>query len=345
MSAPFFIAEAGVNHDGSLDKALRLVDIAADAGADAIKFQTFRAADIANPAARRAEYQQAALGEGSQFEMLRALELDEAAHRLLAERCATRGIEFMSTAFEPWALDMLIGLGMRRIKVPSGEITNLPLIRAMARAGLPIILSTGMADLAEVARAVEWIRQTWAEHGIADGGSDMLTILHCTSNYPTRPEDANLAAMATMRAAFGVPVGYSDHTVGSPVCFAAVALGASVIEKHFTENPSDPGPDHAASIDPAELATLVQEVKAVAASLGNGRKEPRASELPVRALVRRSAYAARSIAAGAPLTPADVIWQRPAGEIGPEDADAVFGASAAADITAGAALSWALLRR
>ncbi len=324
VSAPFFIAEAGVNHDGSLDKALRLVDIAAAAGADAVKFQTFRAEDIADPSAARAEYQ----GEGSQLDLLRALELDEAAHRAIAEHCAIRGIEFMSTPFEPWALDMLVGLGIKRIKVPSGEITNRPLLRAMAAKGLPVILSTGMADLAEVERAVGWIRAEWQARGVADPG---LTVLHCTSNYPTAPEDANLAAMATMRAALGVPVGYSDHTVGRPVCLAAVALGATVIEKHFTE-------------DPAELAGLIADIRAVAAAIGDGEKRPRPSELPVRALVRRSAFAARDIAEGEALTADAVAWRRPAGAIGPEAAERLAGATATRAIARGEPIAWQDLR-
>lgn len=330
--APFFIAEAGVNHDGSVNKALRLIDIAADAGADAVKFQTFRAEDIADPSAERAEYQASRLGSGSQLAMLRALELDEAAHARLAKHCVERGIEFMSTPFDAWALAMLVGLGMRRIKVPSGEITNLPLIRAIGAEKLPVVLSTGMADLSEVERAVGWLRDTWRVQGVAPPG---LTVLHCTSNYPTAPEDANLAAMATIREALGVDVGFSDHTMGRPVCLAAVALGAKVIEKHFTEDPTAAGPDHAASVDPAELKTLVAEVRAVAAAIGDGVKRPRDSELAVRALVRRSAFATATIEAGETIGSDCVAYRRPAGGVGPEDCERLSVARAKWTIDAG----------
>jgi N,N'-diacetyllegionaminate synthase len=334
--APFIIAEAGVNHDGSLDKALRLVDIAADAGADAVKFQTFRTDEIVTPGTAKAAYQERQTGGGSQYEMIRALELDEAAHRAIVARCVERGIEFMSTPFDLWALDLLVGLGMKRIKIASGELTNKPLIAAVAARRLPIILSTGMGTLAEVERAAGWIRADWPE---AD-----LTLLHCTSNYPAAPEDINLRAMDAL-ARLGVPVGYSDHSLGLAVSIAAAGRGATVIEKHFTENPADDGPDHAASLAPEELKALVQALRIVGAAMGDGVKQPRPDELEVRALVRRSAFARRDIAAGSGLTLDDLAFLRPSGGIGPEEADALLGARAVRPIAAGAKLSWEDLDR
>lgn len=340
VSVPFFVAEAGVNHDGSIEKAMRLVDIAARAGADAVKFQTFTADDLASPDAPRAAYQERQLGAGSQHEMLRALELDPTEYRRLAEHCAGTGIEFMSTPFDPRALAMLLDLGMRRIKIPSGEITNLPLIRAAARTGKPLILSTGMADMAETARAVGWVRQVW--HDLSHDGD--LTVLHCTSNYPTAPEDANLRAMTTIASELDVAVGYSDHTIGSAVAVAACGLGATVIEKHFTEDASAPGPDHAASIEPAELAQLVEATRIAAIARGDGVKAPRPSERAVRAVVRRSAFARTDIAAGDTLDDTNIAFRRPEGEIGPEHADRLFDTQAARAIAAGEAIGWDAVR-
>ena len=336
MSAPFVIAEAGVNHDGSLAKALRLVDIAAEAGADAVKFQTFRADDIVTPGTAKAAYQERQTGAGSQYDMIRALELDEDAHRAIARRCAERGIEFMSTPFDQWALDLLTGLGMKRIKIASGELTNKPLIEAAAALGLPIILSTGMATLAEVERAVGWIRAVRPEPD--------LTLLHCTSNYPAEAETINLRAMDSL-AALGLPVGYSDHSLGLAVSIAAAARGATVIEKHFTEDPAADGPDHAASLTPAELAELVRALRTVGAALGDGVKQPSPSELEVRALVRRSAFVRRDLAEGEAVAAADVAFLRPAGGIGPEEVDRLIGSRAARPIAAGEKLAWGDLIR
>ena len=333
---PFIIAEAGVNHDGSLAKALRLVDIAADAGADAVKFQTFRADDIVTPGTAKAAYQERQTGGGSQYEMIRALELDEEAHRAIVARCAARSIEFMSTPFDAWALDLLTGLGMKRIKIASGELTNKPLIEAVAARRLPIILSTGMGTLADVERAVGWIRAVWPD---AD-----LTLLHCTSNYPAAPADINLRAMDAL-ATLGVPVGYSDHSLGIAISIAAAGRGATVIEKHFTEDPADDGPDHAASLAPDELKALVQALRTVGEAMGDGVKQPRPDELEVRALVRRSAFARRDIAAGEALAAGDLAFLRPAGGIGPEEADDLVGARAARAIAAGEKLAWADLVR
>lgn len=311
----FVIAEAGVNHNGSDELALKLVDAAAACGADAVKFQTFRADKLVVPGARKAEYQQRATGDGDQHGMLKRLEMSEALHVALIERCSAVGIEFMSTPFDEEAADFLVGLGMRRIKIPSGEIVNHPLLRHLAAKGLPLILSTGMADLEEVREAVAVIAQARAGAGHEQPLADVLTILHCTSNYPAACSDVNLRAMQTIADATGVPVGYSDHTLGLAVSTAAVALGARVIEKHFTLDKSMEGPDHGASLSVEELAALIRQIRDVEAALGSSVKAPSASELPVRALVRRSVTAHGPIRAGATVRAEDLVLLRPGGGI------------------------------
>ena len=335
MVKTFIIAEAGVNHDGSLERALQLVDIAADAGADAIKFQTFRTEEVVTATVPKAEYQERQTGSGTQFDMIRALELDEDAHREIAQRCAERGIEFMSTPFSTWGIDLLVDLGVRRIKVASGEVVNLPLLRDVARRGLPIILSTGMATLEEVKRAVGWIREARTQAGIAERPGD-LVILHCTSDYPAAPGTVNLRAMDTLRNSLDLPVGYSDHTIGGAVSIAAVALGACVIEKHFTIDQAATGPDHAASLNPQQLTEMIAGIRAIERALGDGVKVPMPNELATRELVRRSAYAARPIAAGEAIDELAVRFLRPAGGIGPEEADRLFAARASRNIAKGA---------
>lgn len=338
MVSTFIIAEAGVNHDGSLAKALRLIDIAAEAGADAVKFQTFRTEEVTSRAAPKAAYQQRETGEGSQFEMIKRLELSDEDHAALARRAAERKIEFMSTPFAPWAVELLVGLGMKRIKIASGEIVNLPLIRTVARTGLPIILSTGMATMAEVERAVGWIRAVWAEIG-KPPADDELTVLHCTSDYPTPARFVNLAAMTALGDTLGVPVGYSDHSEGTLVAVAAVARGARVIEKHFTEDRGAFGPDHSASLDPAGLRALVEAIRFTEEALGSAEKAPAANELATRELVRRSAFARRPIAAGETITADALAFLRPGTGIGPERVDELIGRSAARAIPADAMLT------
>lgn len=335
----FFIAEAGVNHNGSLDLALKLVDTAAEAGADAVKFQTFRADDIVAPGTEKATYQKTTTGDGDQHAMIRALELSEADHEAIADRCRARGIEFMSTPFDGWAAGLLLRLGMQRVKIASGELTNRPFLERLARSGKPLILSTGMADLEEVRRAVDWVREARHGAGLPDAPGDWLTILHCTSNYPAAPQDVNLRAMSTL-GTLGFPVGYSDHTLGIEVSLAAVALGATVVEKHFTLDRNLPGPDHPASLDPTQLAALVAGIRAVSASLGDGIKAPRESELPVRALVRRSAFAARDLSVGTKLAEADLRYLRPGTGIGAEHAPELQGRTLARAVPAGRMLAW-----
>ncbi|CAA7614385.1 N-acetylneuraminate synthase [Magnetospirillum sp. SS-4] len=323
------IAEAGVNHNGDLDRALELVDAAADAGADVVKFQTFKAGAIVTDAAGKAEYQQRATGaKESQRDMLARLELDEAAHHALLEGCRRRGIRFLSTPFDFPSLRLLTeGLGLDTIKIPSGEITNAPLILAAARTRARIILSTGASTLDEVEQAlgvlafgytqppdampgIEAFRAVHAGEAGRAALSAHVRLMHCTSEYPAPYAEVNLRAMDTLRRAFGLPVGLSDHTEGIAVAIAAVAMGADSIEKHFTLDKSLPGPDHRMSLDPAELAALVAGIRQVEAALGDGRKQPGPAELRNRPVIRKALVAARPIARGAVIGPDDVTAKR-----------------------------------
>jgi N,N'-diacetyllegionaminate synthase len=331
----FVVAEAGVNHNGDLARAEALVDAAAEAGADAVKFQTFTADRLVTHDAPKAEYQvRATDAVESQFEMLKRLELDEEAHRVLINGCSERGILFLSTPFDELSCDFLDGLGLPAFKVPSGEVTNLPFIRHVARKQKPIILSTGMAALEEVADAVEAI---WAE------GNRSVILLHCVSNYPTAPEDANLRAIATLREAFGVPAGFSDHTMGDSVALAAVALGACVIEKHLTLDRSLPGPDHRASTEPVEFRAMIQRIRDVEASLGSGRKEPVAEEAAVAKVARKSLVAARSIPAGTILQANMIAVKRPGTGLAPGELGTLVGKTARIDIPEGTLFSHEML--
>lgn len=324
------IAEAGVNHNGSLELALKLVEGAAMAGADAVKFQTFSADSLVGHGVEKAAYQKASTGDGDQRGMLKKLELERRHHEVLARHCAGLGIEFMSTPFDESALDFLAGIGMRTLKIASGELTNKPFLEHAARSGLPIILSTGMGTSAEIGEALGWIR------AVAPGA--VITLLHCTSNYPAAIEDVNLLAMRTMAEQFGVPVGYSDHTSGTVVAPAAVALGASVLEKHFTLDRNMEGPDHAASLELPELAAMIRTIRDVEAALGDGIKRPRESELPVRALVRRSVAVCRTLPAGHMLAREDLVLLRPASGIPPRDMESVIGRTLLRTVSGGEVL-------
>jgi N,N'-diacetyllegionaminate synthase len=338
----FLIAEAGVNHNGDERLALELVATAARCGADAVKFQTFSADKLVRPGAATADYQQQATGARDQHAMLKALELSEAAHARLFARCTELGIEFMSTPFDEQAADFLLSLGMKRIKVPSGEITNEPFLRYLAAKGVPLILSTGMSTLEEIQRAAQVIGQA---RGAASAPlAQVLTILHCTSNYPAQCADVNLRAMQTIAAATGLPVGYSDHTQGLAVSTAAVALGAVVIEKHFTLDRALPGPDHKASLVPEELAALVRQIRDVEQALGSTEKRPAQAELAIRALVRRSVTTVREVQAGSRIEAADVALLRPGTGIAPSELAAVVGRKAARNLQAGTTLQWADLQ-
>ncbi len=326
----FFIAEAGVNHDGDVDLALRLCDVAHRAGADAVKFQTFRVEAISAPEAPMADYQKAHAGAPTQAEMLKRLELPHADFARIAEHCRALGIEFMSSPFDLDSAAFLAGIGMTKFKLASGEITNLPFVKGVARlaadAGGSVILSTGMSTLDEVAEAVAWIE--------GEGCRD-LTILHCVSNYPAPAKDANLRAMDTLAQAFGHPVGWSDHTLGDAVSLAAVARGAVVIEKHFTLDTGLSGPDHQMSMDPDGLARLIAGVRAVEAALGDGIKRPVEAEREIMTVARRSLFAARDIAAGAVVVAADLIALRPGDGVSPSRIAEVAERRAAQDVPAG----------
>ncbi len=329
------IAEAGVNHGGSAEVALQLVDAAASAGADAVKFQSFRTELLVHEDAPQAEYQRRNAPAANQAEMLRGLEFSPEAHRLVAERCTDRNIEFLSTPFDPPSLELLLELGVQRLKVASGELVNAPMLLRMARTGLPMIVSTGMATLDEVAEALAVIalgREGSDDLPTAEALEDArkqvlrssepvgdVTLLHCTTSYPAPPSSVNLRAMVTLRERFGLPVGYSDHTEGTAVSVAAVALGATVIEKHLTLDRTAAGPDHAASLEPEMFAELSAAVRTVGAALGDGRKSPDEVELAVRDVARRSIHAVRDLDGEEPLTLDDLIALRPGGGLAPAE--------------------------
>jgi len=327
----FIIAEAGVNHNGDLALAKQLVQAAARAGADAVKFQTFKAAHLVTADAPQAAYQARNSGiTESQFDMLKRLELPLEAFAELNRFCEAEGIQFMSTAFDEESSDFLAGLGMGIFKIPSGELTNLPLLRHIARHGRPMIVSTGMATLFEVHAAVDAIR---------GAGNEAITVLHCTTNYPAPPEEVNLRAMHTMSAALNVPIGYSDHTMGIEASVIAVAAGATVIEKHFTLDRNLPGPDHQASLEPEALAEMVRSIRRVEVLLGSGAKQPSSAELAVADVVRRSIVAAHDLVAGAVLATSMLILRRPGTGLEPAQMDLVLGRKLARDVPAGQMLA------
>jgi N-acetylneuraminate synthase len=345
------IAEAGVNHNGSLDLALRLVDVAADAGADVVKFQTFKAEKLATAKAVKAEYQVANTQEaGSQLEMLRRLELAPADHETLLARCLERRIRFMSTAFDAESLAFLATLDMPALKIPSGDITCGPLLLQAARLRRPLIVSTGMSTLADIEHALGVIafgltresepsaRADFDAAYASDEGRAALhryvTLLHCVTQYPAPPEAVNLRAMDTMATAFSLPVGYSDHTAGIEVSIAAVARGAKVIEKHFTLDRTLPGPDHAASLEPEELTRLVRCIRNVELALGSTLKAPAAEEVSNRSIARRSVIAARKIRRGELFTAPMLACKRPGHGISPMNLWGMLGRPANRDYEA-----------
>lgn len=336
----FVIAEAGVNHNGDMDLALELVDIAACSGADAVKFQTFKAAQLVSHEAETADYQSKNTGQVDQASMLSQLEMSEEMHHAIIARCKAKGIEFMSTAFDIDSLNFLLEHGMKRIKIPSGEITNLPLIKDIAQKDIPIILSTGMSSLEEISDAVSVISETRAQMGKLRPLNEMLTVLHCTSNYPADPRDVNLRAMSTIAQSLNVPIGYSDHTLGVAVSTGAVAMGATVIEKHFTKSRTLSGPDHSASLEPDELKTLIEQIRTMSKALGSDKKCATDSELPVRKLVRRSVAVNKFLSKGATLSASDLTLLRPATGIQPSDMDLVVGKVLRRDVNPASILKW-----
>jgi N-acetylneuraminate synthase/N,N'-diacetyllegionaminate synthase len=343
MKKVFVIAEAGVNHNGSLDLAMQLVEAARDAGADAVKFQTFRAEDVVTPQAVTADYQRSNTGETSQFDMIKKLELSEAEHARLAKYSEQHGIEFFSTPFSEDAVAMLMRLGVKRLKLPSGEITNKPLLECAADTGLPLLMSSGMATMEEVLRAVGWIAARWKAAGRAAPGPESLSLLHCTSAYPAPAQALNLRAMATMAQASGLPVGYSDHSQGIEAALAAVALGATVIEKHLTLDRKLPGPDHLASSDPQEFAAMVRGIRSVETMLGDGIKQPQPIEQNTRDVARRSVVVVRDLPRGHRLAASDLALRRPGTGIAPDQLTLLAGRALGKDVSAHTTLDWSMI--
>ena len=320
----FIIAEAGVNHNGSTALAKQLIDVAAKAGADAVKFQTFTAGEMVSTDAPKAEYQKRTTDASeSQLDMIKKLELSKENHQELIDYAKHKNITFLSTPFDERSMDLLVELGIPLIKISSGEITNHPFLKYIAKKGLPIILSTGMSTLEEVAEAVSVIKAA---------GCDDLILLHCTSNYPARVEDCNLLAMKTMSDAFDVPVGYSDHTPGIYVPLAAAAMGACVVEKHFTLNKNLPGPDHKASLEPDELEEMVRGIHLVEKARGSSMKTPVESELEVRDVARKSIVAKVDIPADAVITEDMLSFKRPGIGVSPKNMDKIIGQVSLSDI-------------
>ena len=316
----FIIAEAGVNHNGSLELAKKMIDAAEEAGADAVKFQTFKAEKVVSRYAPKAEYQKKTTTAGeSQLEMIKKLELDAAAHQTLIDYCKKRNIQFLSTPFDFESIDLLNELGLDIFKIPSGEITNLQYLRKIGALKKEVILSTGMADLGEIEDALDVL--TGAGTKLKD-----ITVLHCNTEYPTPVEDVNLKAMLTIKAAFpGVNIGYSDHALGIEVPIAAVAMGATIIEKHFTLDKNMEGPDHKASLEPHELKAMVCAIRNIEKALGAGIKKPSPSELKNKPIARKSIVAAKPIDAGEKFTNDNLTVKRPGTGISPMRWDEILG--------------------
>lgn len=325
MEKTMIIAEAGVNHNGSMKLARQLIDKAVDADVDYIKFQTFKAETLVNRAARQAEYQTKNLGkEESQFEMMKKLELSFPEFIKLDEYCKETGIRFLSTPFDLESIDFLASLGMDYMKVPSGEITNLPYLRHIAQTGIPVIMSTGMCTLGMIEDALNVLYR----NGLS---TDDITLLHCNTEYPTPMVDVNLRAMETLRSAFGTQVGYSDHTKGIEVPIAAVAMGATVIEKHFTLDRTLPGPDHVASLDPTELKAMVEAIRNIEKAMGSSVKKVSASEEKNINVARKSIVVSKAIRKGETFSEDNLTVKRPGNGISPMKWDEVIGIQAKRD--------------
>lgn len=329
------IAEAGVNHNGEWDKAIALVDAAAEACADYVKFQTFKAEKLVSITAKKANYQIRNINDGddSQFGMIKALEISEKWHYDLISYCKKIGIQFLSTGFDEDSIDFLDQLKMKVFKIPSGEITNKPYLQHIAKKGKPVILSTGMANLKEIKEALIIME------GVGLQRKD-ITVLHCNTDYPTPMKDVNLLAMTTIQKELDVKVGYSDHTLGIEVPIAAVALGASVIEKHFTLDRKLPGPDHAASLEPNELKQMVRAIRNIKQALGSPIKQPSRSEKPNINISRKSVHMASTKGKGEVLKASDLIMLRPGDGISPMQYETLIERRLIKDLPAGHKISW-----
>jgi N,N'-diacetyllegionaminate synthase len=313
------IAEAGVNHNGSIELAEKLIDVAAEAGSDFVKFQTFKAETLLTQTADKAEYQkEITYADESQFEMIKKMELDRNAHDTLIEYCKQKDIQFLSTAFDRDSIDLLDELNIPLFKIPSGEITNLPYLRHIGKMGKPIIMSTGMSTLDEVHNALNILIESGAE-------KEQITIVHCNTEYPTPMEDVNLKAMITIRDELGVSVGYSDHTLGIEVPIAAVAMGATVIEKHFTLDRTLPGPDHASSLEPEEFKSMVQAIRNIEKAMGDGVKQPSTSERKNISIARKSIVAIKPIKKNEIFSEDNLTVKRPGTGISPMEWDSLIG--------------------
>lgn len=324
MKHTIIIAEAGVNHNGNMDIAKRLIDAAADAGVDYVKFQTFKTENLVSFNAPTAEYQKAATQETSQYAMLKRLELNEQQHIELIKYCNRKGVKFLSTAFDMDSIDLLESLNLDLWKIPSGEITNYPYLARIAATGKPIIMSTGMCDTSDINNALDALIENGAT-------KESITLLHCNTQYPTPYEDVNLLAMNTIRSDYGLATGYSDHTQGIEIPVAAVALGACVIEKHFTLDRNMEGPDHKASLEPAELKKMVEAIRIVEQALGSASKTVSPSEAQNKSIARKSIVAKRNIHKGETLTEDNITVKRPGNGISPMKWREVIGTPATRD--------------
>ncbi len=340
--SPYIIAEAGVNHDGSVDQAIKLVDIAADAGADAVKFQLFNPDELVSSDAPLAAYQERS-GESNQKTMLERLTLPHDAYVRLKLHAEKRGIDFITTPFDMASAKFLAALGVKMMKIPSGELTNIPFLRRVAALNIPTILSTGMSNITEIHEAVEPFKDREVPYAI----------LHCVSSYPAPTDQINLRAMETLRTEFGVPIGYSDHSEGIEVSIMAAALGAQIIEKHFTTDRTLPGPDHAASLEPDELKDMILQIRdpqvlknmSVPESiLGSGEKACQPCETGVRDVARRSVVINTKVERGGEILPQMLVIQRPGTGIAPGEIGKIAGKHARADIPAGTPLQWDMLQ-
>lgn len=324
MRHTIIIAEAGVNHNGNMGIAKRLIDAAADAGVDYVKFQTFKTENLVSFNAPTAEYQKAATQETSQYAMLKRLELNEQQHIELIEYCNKKGVKFLSTAFDMDSIDLLESLNLDLWKIPSGEITNYPYLARIAATGKPIIMSTGMCDTSDINNALDALIENGAT-------KESITLLHCNTQYPTPYEDVNLLAMNTIKSDYGLATGYSDHTQGIEIPVAAVALGACVIEKHFTLDRNMEGPDHKASLEPAELKKMVEAIRIVEQALGSASKTVSPSEAQNKSIARKSIVAKRNIHKGETLTEDNITVKRPGNGISPMKWREVIGTPATRD--------------
>ena len=328
----FIIAEAGVNHNGDIDIARKLIDVAVDAGADAVKFQTFSADGLVTKNAPKADYQNKTTDKNeSQYDMLKKLELSKEDHEILIDYCNDKNIQFMSTPFDFDSVDLLEKLGLEMYKIGSGDLTNIPLLKYIAKLGKPMIVSTGMADIGEVEEAVNAIQEM---------GNNKLILLHCVSNYPAAYEEVNLKAMDTMKQAFKLPVGYSDHTKGIEVPIAAVAMGARVIEKHFTLDKNMEGPDHKASLNPEELSMMIKSIRNVEKSFGNGVKKSTKAEMKNIKIVRKSLVINKAKKIGQIIRNKDIDIKRPSIGIEPKFKNIIIGMKLTNNVEADHLLTW-----